>query len=271
MPKPPRNSGAEAAPTNTLPAVSTVSLNVQVYAVLRAALLEGRLLPHQRLKIRDLAATMQVSETPVREAVMQLVRERGLILHSRRSLTVPRLSGAQYFELRRIRLELEGLAAAEAAAHVTPRTIREVEKYHAQQQCAEAANDASEAVRLNWHFHALVYRGARMPELFNLIEGLWLRTAPTLTYQYPYAPPTYPGRHRHLDVIDALRDGNGLAARTAIQADILEGGAGLLKLLTEIDAGRTPERPVVSGRDAAALTVPDGKARRPVAPLPGRP
>jgi DNA-binding GntR family transcriptional regulator len=221
--------------------VIRVNLNAQVYETLRAALLEGRLRPLQRLKIRDLAQTLGVSETPVREAVMQLVRERALVLQTSRSLTVPRLSAVQYLELRRIRLELEGLAAAEAAAHVSARTIAQLEKLHARLLKAEATGNATDAVRLNWHFHSLVYRNSGMLDLVNLIEGLWLRTGPLLTYQYPYAPPTYAGRHRHLDVIDALRAGDAGAVRAAIQADTMEGGAGLLRLLTELDAGRVDE------------------------------
>ena len=89
--------------------ITRSNLTAQVYAVLSDALLEGRLPPRQRLKIRNLAAALHVSETPVREAVMQLVRERGLELQANRSLRVPRLSASQYLELRAIRLELEGL------------------------------------------------------------------------------------------------------------------------------------------------------------------
>ena len=221
--------------------VTRANLNAQVYDCLRDALLEGRLKPRQRLKIRDLAASMHVSETPVREAVMQLVRERALVLQTSRSLTVPRLSVAQYLELRRIRLELEGLAAAEAAARATKRDIAVLERLHARLLKAEQAGDAAEAVRLNWHFHAHLYRCAAMPELFNVIQGLWLRTGPLLTYLYPHAPPTYPGRHRHLDAIDALRADDGAAVRAAIVADTLEGGANLLRLLTDLDAGRVDE------------------------------
>lgn len=224
-----------------LPSLTRTNLNAQVYDALRTALLEGRLRPHQRLKIRDLAAAMHVSETPVREAVMQLVRERALVLQTSRSLTVPRLSVAQYLELRRIRLELEGLAAEEAAVHATPRDIAALEKLHARLLKAEAAGAATEAVRVNWHFHAQLYRCAAMPELFNLIQGLWLRIGPLLTYMYPHAPPTYPGRHRHLDVLDALRRGEGAGVRAAIQADTVEGGARLLQLLTDLDAGRVDE------------------------------
>ncbi len=224
-----------------LPPVTRANLNAQVYETLRAALLEGRLRPLQRLKIRDLAQALGVSETPVREAVMQLVRERALALQTSRSLTVPRLSAAEYLELRRIRLELEGLAVAEATAHVSAGTITKLEKLHARLLKAEASGNAVDAVRINWHFHSLAYQNSGMPNLVHLIEGLWLRAGPLLTYQYPYAPPIYPGRHRHLDVIDALRAGTAEAARAAIQADILEGGAGLLRLLTELDAGHADE------------------------------
>ena len=224
-----------------LPSVTRTNLNAQVYDALRGALLEGRLRPHQRLKIRDVAATMRVSETPVREAVMQLVRERALVLQTSRSLTVPRLSVGQYLELRQIRLELEGLAAAEAASHVTARDIAALKKLHAALLKAELSGHAAEAVRLNWHFHARIYQCAAMPELFNIIQGLWLRTGPLLTYLYPHAPPTYPGRHRHLDVIDRLNAGDGAGVRAAIQADTLEGGARLLRLLTDLDEGRVDE------------------------------
>ena len=239
-------------PHPDLPQVTRISLNAQVYAALRAALLEGRLRPHQRLKIRDLATAMNVSETPVREAVMQLVRERALVLQTSRSLTVPRLSVPQYLELRRIRLELEGLAAAEATAHITPRTISELERLNARLLKAVDADNATDAVPLNWHFHSLIYRNAEMPELFNLIEGLWLRTGPLLTYQYPHAKPAYPGRHRHLDVIDALRQGDAAAVRAAIQADTLEGGASLLRLLIDLDEGRLDESTMGGGTLASS-------------------
>lgn len=223
------------------PAVLRTNLTLQVHDLLRDALLEGRLRPRQRLKIRDLAAALDVSETPVREAVMQLVRERALVLQTSRSLTVPRLSAPTYLELRRIRLELEGLAAFEAGSRIGKRDIATLERTHARMLRAQAASAWRDAVSLNWRFHATVYEAAGMPELFNLIQGLWLRTGPLLSLQYPHAPPRYVGRHRHLDVIDALRAGDGAAVRAAVHADTVEGGAPLLALLQDLDAGRVDE------------------------------
>ncbi|MBO1080179.1 GntR family transcriptional regulator [Roseomonas haemaphysalidis] len=239
--------------TASLPVLTRTSLNDRVYETLRGALLEGRLRPHQRLKIRDLAATMGVSETPVREAVMQLVRERALTLQTSRSLTVPRLSVGQYLELREIRLELEGLAAARAADHVTPRDVAALSKLHEKLLKAEEAGHAAEAVRCNWLFHSRLYEAAAMPELFHVIQGLWLRNGPLLTYLYPHAAPSYPGRHRHLDVLDALRARDGAAVRAAIQADMIEGGTALLRLLEDLDAGRRSEAPFAGGAEPAPL------------------
>lgn len=242
--------------------IARANLSAQVYAALRAALHEGRLWPGQRLKIRDLAAILDVSETPVREAVMQLVRERALDLQSSRSLTVPRLSVDQYLELRRIRLELEGLAAAEAAAHVTPRDLAELAAIHQALLAAEGGGAWADATRLNWHFHRTVYRAARMPELLNLIEGLWLRTGPLLNYQYPHAPPTYPGRHRHLDVMDHLAAGNAAGVRAAIEADTCEGGGRLLGLLRQIESGEVDEAAF-----RASIPAPPADAPPPLTPI----
>lgn len=248
--------------------ITRTNLTVQVYDILRDALLEGRLRPHQRLKIRDLATILDVSETPVREAVMQLVRERALALQTARSLTVPRPSVPTYLELRRIRIELEGLAAEQAATQFGRRELTKIERLNARLARAVSSRAWSDVVVLNWRFHAMIYQSAGMPELFNLIQGLWLRTSPLLSLLYPTAPPTYPGRNRHLDILDALRNHDGAAIRIALQADTIEGGANLLALLREIDAGRVDEATLSQQDDLArvlqrdrSLPQGDGPAR----------
>ena len=51
------------------------SLSERIYARLRVALMTGVYESGAKLNIRGLAAQYQISPTPVREAVMQLVRE----------------------------------------------------------------------------------------------------------------------------------------------------------------------------------------------------
>src|SRR4030095_17061574 len=76
----------------------------RVYRQLRERLMRGILKPHQRLRIRELAAALGASETPVREAIFQLVRDGGLELKPPHYMRVRRLSLAEYFALRDIRL-----------------------------------------------------------------------------------------------------------------------------------------------------------------------
>ena len=232
--------------TDLAPAISRTSLNAQVYHVLSRALLEGRLRPRQRLKIRDLAVALAVSETPVREAVLQLVRERALTLQTSRSLTVPRLSAAEYFELRRIRLELEGLAASEAAPRMSGEDIAGLTSLNAKLAKAER-DDHPAAVRINWQFHATIYHKAAMPELFNLIQSLWLRTGPMVAFLYPHAPAPLACRHRHVGILEALARGDGPGVRQALADDLVQGGAALLRLLTELDAGERDEAEMTGG------------------------
>jgi DNA-binding GntR family transcriptional regulator len=243
-------SPAESAPQ--LRSVNRESLTSKVYEELRTGLMEGRFWPGYRFKVRDLAAAMKVSETPCREALMQLVRERVLVMDAGRSISAATLSLAQYIELRRIRLLLEGMAGEAAAQHVTPAQLRRIEEYHRALMKATDEEDWPAAVRTNWQFHHAVYSAAGMPELLALIEGIWLRNGPMLNLQYPDASPTYPGRHQHLAVIEGLRERNPAKVRQAIVDDTIEGGARFVALLERIDRGEvTPPQHPPPPRDPA--------------------
>jgi DNA-binding GntR family transcriptional regulator len=226
---------AAAAPPGMQPLVGE-TLTSRVYDALRTALMEGAYAPGHPIKIRELAASLHVSETPCREALMQLVRERGLVMRPGHSITVARLTVAQYLELRVIRMELEAMAGEAAALRATPGLVRTLVDGHRRLVQAERAGAWRDAVRLNWVFHRTTYEAADMPELLAIIEGIWLRNGPLLNLLYPDARPTYRGRHQHLNLIDAMRARNPEAVRTAIRADMIEGGEKLLALMRAQEA-----------------------------------
>ncbi len=222
--------------------VNRDNLTARVFGELRLALMEGRFRPGHRFKIRELAETMGVSETPIREALMQLVRARVLDMQASRSIEVARLSAAQYEELRGIRILLEGLAAERATTRISKADIANLKKYHQALVAAERGRRWREAVQVNWQFHHTLYKAADAPELLEMIETIWLRNGPLLNMLYPHATPTYPGRHQHLNVLDGLTARNPEAVKQSIQADLMEGGARLLQLLQDIEAGAAPSK-----------------------------
>jgi len=216
---------------------SRENLTSRVYAQLREALMAGRFWPGQRLRIQEIAQAMGVSQTPVREAIMQLVREGGLEMRSSQAITVTNLSLTRYKELREVRLLLEGLATEKATPLLTASDFARLDELHLQLVAAEKGGDYEAAHFTNFHFHFLVYRASQMVDLVSLLESAWLRNGPLLKFLYPHATPTYSGPHQHLTLMKALRRRDAAAARQAIQDDIIEGGARLVALMEQIAAG----------------------------------
>jgi DNA-binding GntR family transcriptional regulator len=209
----------------------------RVYGQLREALMAGRFWPGQRLRIGEMALAMGVSQTPVREAIMQLVREGGLEIRSSQAITVANLSLSRYKELREVRLLLEGLATEKATPLITASDLARLEQIHRDLIAAEESGDFEAATLTNFHFHFLIYRASQMSDLVAILESVWLRSGPLLKFLYPYARPTYPGAHQHINVMEALRRRDPIAARQAIQDDMIEGGAGLVSLLGKLESG----------------------------------
>ena len=96
------------------------NLSDRAYTTIRNALMRGQLKPGERLRLRPLSERFGISLTPMREALLRLVFERAMTFDERGTVVVPSLTLAQLQEIRSIRMDLEGKAAASAAAHVTP-------------------------------------------------------------------------------------------------------------------------------------------------------
>jgi DNA-binding GntR family transcriptional regulator len=232
----------------------------RVYKQLREALMAGRFWPGQRLRIGELATAMGVSPTPVREAIMQLAREGGLEIRSSQPITVTNLSLSRYRELREVRLLLEGLATEKATPLITSSEMARLAEVHEQLIAAERSGDSETATLTNFHFHFLIYRASQMSDLVAILESVWLRNGPLLKYLYPHAPPTYPGQHQHLILMEALRRRDAVAARQAVQDDMIEGGARLVELMKRIESG---EAAVTEGPDGVPqLTFRSAAKRR---------
>lgn len=89
------------------------------YAELRERILSLELAPGTRLFEENLASSLGVSRTPLREALRQLVSENLLERHPTGGVAVPALDAGEIRELYDVRAALEGLMAGEAAAKAT--------------------------------------------------------------------------------------------------------------------------------------------------------
>jgi DNA-binding GntR family transcriptional regulator len=203
-------------------AITHTYLGSNVYSQLRNALITGSLKPDDRLRIRELASQLGTSVTPVRDAILQLAKEKALVLKTPKDIRVPVLDSAAYLEIRTLRLNLEGLGAETAARLATSNDLKRIDANI--QLNLEAINnsDLPEALRLNSEFHFLIAEAARMPLLRSYLDSLWMRAGPLIAQAYAHFSLTMAIEH-HIEVLNALRQQDAAAAKHAIQADILDG------------------------------------------------
>ncbi|WP_426955067.1 GntR family transcriptional regulator [Muricoccus radiodurans] len=217
-----------------LPVERDESLATKVYRTLRGALMRGGLKPGQRLVHRSIAAEMDVSPTPVREALLRLASEGALDLDGRGIAHVPELTPDRYAEILDLRIELEGRAAARAAERATAEEIAALAAIHDRVARAKAAGNVEAILAENERFHFALIEAAALPVLARLVEGLWMQCGPTLRLCYVVPAPQDPARHAHVSLLDALRRRDSRAARDALARDLQENGQLISRQLQEI-------------------------------------
>src|SRR5690606_6217175 len=147
----------------------------EVYDQLAYDLMSGALPAGTRLKIRDLADKIGVSVTPVRDAVLRLVNNGGLLFQSPRDIGVPFVERSRSLEIRMIRVELVGLAAERGAEFAKCRDIAYREDILAENEEAMAADDHLRSLRMNQEVHLALPEIGEMPTLRGVLENLWLQ------------------------------------------------------------------------------------------------
>lgn len=207
--------------------VDSGTLGQRVYRGLRDFLMAGQLQPGQKLTLRELAAALNVSPMPVREAVRRLSAEGALEMLPNRRIRVPVVTKARFRELLRIRIAVEGLAVEEAARRIRMDDVDRMEElnrlFAAEMQRRQA--DGAKLWRINKDIHFLLYEAAGMPMLLPVIEGLWLQIGPVLHLSLRMrananARGKNPAPNWHKRMILGLRKRDAAAARRGLVGDM---------------------------------------------------
>lgn len=192
----------------------------QVYEQICDALLVGHYPPGSRLNIRQIAAAMHVSATPVREALSRLISDGVLEASDTRAIIVPPVTVERLLEIFELRVLLEGELAYAAAAAISPTELIELRELQAALEVALDERNYAEALRCNATFHFTIYKAAHKPLALQIVRGLWLRIGPTLHLNYPVLAETREGTTRHHSVLDAILARDSGALRASIVADV---------------------------------------------------
>ena len=149
--------------------LARVTLAQAAADAVREMIMVGELPVGTRIRQRELAAELQVSRTPMREALSKLASEGLIGTDPSGQAVVCRPSVEELEELYEIRESLEGLAAVHAAERRQPQDVERLRRIISDIDRTESAD---EWVRLNAEFHSTLYGIARRGELLKLIDSL---------------------------------------------------------------------------------------------------
>lgn len=225
-----RQNAVSKSNRSALQPIERETLWDQVYVQLRDALFAGKFEPGVRLVLRDLADSLGTSITPVRDAVARLVANGVLKQGPRNAALVPDIGAEGLRHLIIVRTELEGRAAWEAARNADEKGVAELEKLLARMRKLIAERKLASYLDLHRQFHFGIYEMAEIPILHDMIEGLWLRCGPVLSFVLPDYIYLLKGTDHHLKLLEALRKHDPSTAKAEIVADIEEAGQYLLSL-----------------------------------------
>jgi DNA-binding GntR family transcriptional regulator len=151
---------------------SSEVLHLAVAQRLRSLIVEGGIAPGQKLNERELAEQLQVSRTPLREALKLLTAE-GLVAHlPNRGAIAVQLSADDVAHAFEVMAALEGLSGELACARIGEEEIAELQALNFEMRAHHARRDLPAYYRLNAQIHQAINRAARNPVLSEVYDRL---------------------------------------------------------------------------------------------------
>jgi|YNPNPStandDraft_1061719.scaffolds.fasta_scaffold29558_3 DNA-binding GntR family transcriptional regulator len=207
--------------------------------ILREAILRGDLRPGQKLRQQELAESLGMSATPVREVLRILEAEGLLVRDPYRGVFVAEVSPEDTEEIAPIRVALESLAVKMCASRITDDELATLEQLA--QEMEEAWQKDMDLVRVrrcNYHFHSTIYHASGSTILCGIIERLWPRFATDLLWMIPGRADSSMAQHRA--ILEALKQRDGDRAAELMAEHIMTAGREIVEFLKRQSWGVIP-------------------------------
>lgn len=199
------------------------TLSKQVLEILRERILTGTLKPEDRLLYVTVAEELQVSLSPVKEALVYLEQEGLVTLIPRKGAFVRKISDEDILEYSWIRLSLESLAVEWICKmEIPPEMFDRLCQVNSELALATAQKDQKRCVQLDNEFHQDIVAMSNMPRLAELVKKLPLVNLLAVAGKLSYLVNS--GEHicqTHAEIVAALRAKNASKAKDLLLENII--------------------------------------------------
>lgn len=180
------------------------SLSDYALRAIREDLIEGRLVPGERITTEEIAHSLQISHVPVREALRYLEAEGHLERGPRSRVIVAPVSAAEAEEIYRLREVLETEVHRTAIAKLTDADYAELKRQFLEMEAAVAANDTALWSRANCAFHFVAFERSGLKWMLRFLNIVWDAAARYQTHLLHQAGWQGDLQRHHRLLIDAM-------------------------------------------------------------------
>ena len=192
-----------------------------VYLELKHKILTGEIVSQTRLMEIDLSEKMNVSRTPIREAIKRLADDGLVKVEPRRGAYVANISIKDMLDVFEVREDMEGFMTKLAAQRITDEEKEELRAIAAEYEKAiDDADDKEKIIELDEKFHNFIVKcsgNETLSELVNYVQELSLR----FRYLYYDDDSHYASTaEQHNRIMEAINDGRDEEARKEADAHV---------------------------------------------------
>jgi len=209
------------------------SLRNETFESLNKRVIAGEVKPGEWLRQEDIASTLGVSMTPVREALDMLVASGLAERVPYRGVRVIELTHEEMLDAYGLRFLLEPLGAAHASECATPREVQELKRIFARTSKLVRLDDMSRLRELSRQFHAQVMTMSGSPLLARLYEIVSAKFPDWMLYEAMFRHPEAlteslrEEQEQHRAIVEAIANHDPKAAANAAREHILSLGKDL--------------------------------------------
>lgn len=182
------------------------SLRGRVYDRIREDILNGVYKEHEELKEATLGKMMDVSRTPVREALRQLELEGLVEIIPNKGARVTGITKKDIEDIYQIRYLLEGLSARWATEHVTEEQLEKMEEtlylteFHAKKE------NFVQVYELDSQFHELLYEASGSKMLNNILSDFHMYVTRIRKTSLASGNRSKNSTEEHRAILDAIKE-----------------------------------------------------------------
>jgi len=150
------------------------NLHEAIFQKLRLLLVEGKIAPGSKLNERELAESLNVSRTPIREAIRRLAADGLVELIANRGAIAVQLSLEDVINTFNVIADLEGFSGELAANNISDTALSELEALQYEMMASYARRDLSTYYKLNLRIHHLINQAANnsvLAQLFSQVNA----------------------------------------------------------------------------------------------------